>query len=90
MAKKATPVYAASILHKPVNGKETVSASTNLRAITDLDAIQEARDWAISLFTDECTVLQVTRGVYQIRRIRMERLAARRPESRKRSVEISS
>lgn len=77
MAKQATgPVYSASILHKPAGGKEAVFASTELTATTDLSAIQEARVWAISLATDECTVLRVTRKGYQIRGIRMEDLNA--------------
>ena len=73
MAKQATgPVYAASVWHKPVGSQEMVLASTNLTATTDLGAIQEARDWAFSLVTDECTVLRVTRDGYQIRAVRME------------------
>jgi hypothetical protein len=64
-------------LRRPVHDREVVFASTTLIAITDHDAIQEARDWAKLLITDECTVLLVTRGAYQIRGIRIERVAAR-------------
>lgn len=73
MAKQATgPTYTASLLHKPPGGKEAVFASTKLTANTDLGAIQEARGWAISLATAECTVLRVMREGYQIRGIRMD------------------
>jgi len=71
-------IYSASILHRPGGGKEITLTSTNLIAITDLDAIQEARVWANPLITDECTVLHVTRDTYQIRSIRFEHINAPR------------
>jgi hypothetical protein len=71
-------IYSASILHRPGGGREMTLASTNLIAVTDLDAIQEARAWASPLITDECTVLHVTRDAYQIRSIRLERINALR------------
>lgn len=77
MTKQATgPIYAASLWHKPVGGKEMVFASTSLMATTDLAAIQEARNWAFSLITDECTVLRVMRAGYQIRAIQVDNLVA--------------
>ena len=77
MVKQVTaPTYAASLWHKPVGGKEIVFASTNLIATADLAAIQEARGWAFSLVTNECTVLRVMRAGYQIRAIRVDSLAA--------------
>lgn len=75
MAKQTTGlIYAASLWHKPAGGREIVFTSTNLAATTDLAAIQEARGWAFSRLTNDCTVLRVMRAGYQIRAIRVDSL----------------